>query len=65
MNQKLEAFRDAIRGKTVSVVGLGISNTPVIDFLLSCGAVVVGRDKKTEVDYLLGLCRSAERSLHF
>lgn len=47
MNQKLEAFRDAIRGKTVSVVGLGISNTPVIDFLLSCGAVVVGRDKKT------------------
>ena len=46
MNQKLEAFRDTIRGKTVSVVGLGISNTPVIDFLLSCGAHVVGRDKK-------------------
>ena len=47
MNQKLEAFRDAVRGKTVSVVGLGISNTPVIDFLLSCGAAVVGRDRKT------------------
>ncbi len=47
MNQKLEAFRDAIHGKTVSVVGLGISNTPVIDFLLSCGAVLVGRDRKT------------------
>lgn len=47
MNNKLEAFRDAICGKTVSVVGLGISNTPVIDFLLSCGASVVGRDKKT------------------
>ncbi len=47
MNQKLEAFRNAIRGKTVSVVGLGISNTPVIDFLLSCGAQIVGRDRKT------------------
>ncbi|MBR5869760.1 MAG: UDP-N-acetylmuramoyl-L-alanine--D-glutamate ligase [Clostridia bacterium] len=47
MNNKLEAFRDAICGKTVSVVGLGISNTPVIDFLLSCGATVVGRDKKS------------------
>ena len=47
MNQKLEAFRDEIRGKTVAVVGLGISNTPVIDFLLSCGASVVGRDRKT------------------
>ena len=49
MNQKLEAFRDEIRGKTVSVVGLGVSNTPVIDFLLSCGASVVGRDKKDAV----------------
>ena len=47
MNNQLQAFRDAIRGKTVSVVGLGISNTPVIDFLLSCGACVVGRDRKT------------------
>ncbi len=47
MNNKLEAFRDAICGKTVSVVGLGVSNTPVIDFLLSCGASVVGRDRKT------------------
>ena len=47
MNNKLSAFRDAICGKTVSVVGLGISNTPVIDFLLSCGASVVGRDRKS------------------
>ncbi len=46
MNQKLEAFRGAICGKTVAVVGLGISNTPVIDFLLSCGASVIGRDRK-------------------
>ena len=48
MNSKLEAFRREISGKTVSVIGLGISNTPVIDFLLSCGAQVVGRDRKTK-----------------
>lgn len=45
-NEKLRRFRADIAGKTVAVVGLGISNTPVIDFLLSCGAVVTGRDKK-------------------
>ena len=45
-NEKLRRFRADIAGKTVAVVGLGISNTPVIDFLLSCGAIVTGRDKK-------------------
>lgn len=47
-NEKLRRFRADIEGKNVTVVGLGISNTPVIDFLLSCGAHVTGRDKKTE-----------------
>ncbi len=46
MNEKLEQFRADIGGKSVSVIGLGISNTPVIDFLLDAGAHVVGRDKK-------------------
>ncbi len=47
MNEKLEQFRADIRGKTVSVIGLGISNTPVIDFLLDCGVCVVSRDQKS------------------
>ncbi len=47
MNEKLEQFYADIRGKSVSVVGLGISNIPVIDFLLDAGAVVVGRDRKS------------------
>ena len=46
MNDKLQTFRQNIRGKRVSVIGLGISNMPVIDFLLDCGASVVGRDRK-------------------
>lgn len=47
MNEKLNRFRNDINGKRIAVIGLGISNLPVIDFLLSCGASVVGRDKKT------------------
>lgn len=36
-----------IRGKKCAVVGLGISNRPLIGFLLMRGAIVVARDKKT------------------
>ncbi len=46
MNQKLIQYQNDIRGKHVAVIGLGISNTPVIDFLLEAGAIVSGRDKK-------------------
>lgn len=33
-------------GKTVSVIGLGISNTPLIEYLLKHGAEITARDKK-------------------
>jgi len=48
MNERLQKFYRDIAQKTVSVIGLGISNLPVIDFLLSCGADVVARDRKDE-----------------
>ena len=44
---KLTDFYEYIAGKRVSVVGIGISNTPLIDFLLAHGAVVTARDMKT------------------
>ncbi len=40
-------FRSKISGKKVGVIGIGISNLPLIDFLLSHGAAVCARDKKT------------------
>ena len=46
MNGKYEKFKEYINGKRVSVVGVGVSNTPVIDLLLSLGADVTARDKK-------------------
>ncbi|MCL2518876.1 MAG: Mur ligase family protein [Oscillospiraceae bacterium] len=34
------------QGKTVTVVGIGVSNLPLIDFLLAHGAIVTARDIK-------------------
>ena len=44
---KLTAFKEYISEKHVGVIGIGVSNTPLIDFLLSCGAKVTARDIKT------------------
>lgn len=48
MTEKINAFRQEIKDKKVSVIGIGISNRPLIDFLLDCGALVTAHDKKTE-----------------
>lgn len=48
MNEKLAAFSDKIKGKTVAVIGIGISNKPLIGFLLRYGARVTAYDKKTK-----------------
>ena len=39
-----------IRGKRCAVVGLGVSNLPLIGFLLMRGALVCARDKKTRAE---------------
>lgn len=50
MNEMLEKFLDKIKGKTVAVIGIGISNKPLIDFLLRHGAKVTAYDKKSYAD---------------
>ena len=35
-----------LKGRTAAVIGIGISNTPLIDYLLDHGAKVTARDKK-------------------
>ncbi len=45
-NDKLLSFRRRFAGKTASVIGIGISNRPLISFLLDNGLSVVARDKK-------------------
>lgn len=51
-NKGYSAFQNMISGKTVSLIGLGVSNLPLVSFLYSCGAKTVSvRDlKKTKKD---------------
>ncbi len=45
MNERLHCFKDYIKGKHVTLLGMGISNRAAADFLLSAGAVLSARDK--------------------
>ena len=47
MNTKLELFKQSVCGKSVGVVGIGISNTPLIKMLVKMGAKVTARDKQS------------------
>ena len=44
---KLEEFKQNIKGKNVTVIGIGISNLPLIKYLVSLGANVTARDKNS------------------
>lgn len=45
---KVAKFKEYIKGKSVSVIGIGISNRPLIKYLVGLGAIVKAHDKKTE-----------------
>ena len=47
-NSKFDAFKNYVKGKNISVVGIGISNLPLIKFLSENGALVTACDKKAE-----------------
>ena len=48
MKKDFNEFKSYIHGKNVAVVGIGVSNIPLINFLLKLGADVTGFDKKTK-----------------
>lgn len=47
MNTRLEEFKKKVFGANISVIGIGISNKPLIDMLVGFGAAVTARDKHT------------------
>ncbi|MBO1266357.1 UDP-N-acetylmuramoyl-L-alanine--D-glutamate ligase [Proteiniclasticum sp. SCR006] len=53
MSKDFNEFKQEVKGKRVGVVGLGVSNIPLMEFLLSLGAEVVGYDKRN-LDALSG-----------
>lgn len=48
-NPKLEQFKKNVAGKNIAVIGIGVSNLPLIKMLSRFGANIVARDKKTAV----------------
>ncbi|MBE7039428.1 MAG: UDP-N-acetylmuramoyl-L-alanine--D-glutamate ligase [Ruminococcaceae bacterium] len=48
MTDKIKSFKEYINGKEITVIGIGISNTPLIKFLLKHGAKVTACDKKSK-----------------
>ena len=46
MNEKLEKFKDAMRGKTAALIGFGVSNRAAARFLVSVGMTVAAYDAK-------------------
>ena len=45
-NKKLEEFNDSIKGKKVAIIGLGVSNEPLIDYLKNLNADLMVFDNR-------------------
>lgn len=43
----LIGYLDSLKGRTVTVIGIGVSNTPLIEMLCKSGNRVVACDKKS------------------
>ena len=45
----LDTYMNALRGKSAAVLGVGVSNRPLIELLTDHGCAVTARDKKTDL----------------
>ncbi|MBE6069279.1 MAG: UDP-N-acetylmuramoyl-L-alanine--D-glutamate ligase [Clostridium lundense] len=50
MNRQFDEFKKFIEGKETAVVGIGVSNRPLIDLLVKLNAKVTAFDKKSEAE---------------
>ncbi len=50
MNKRLEEFKENIKGMKIDVLGIGISNLPIIKYLKNNGAEVTAFDKREKAD---------------
>ncbi len=47
---KLDEFKHNVAGKNITVIGIGISNLPLIKYLVSLGANVTACDRRSAED---------------
>ena len=51
MNSTIQEYLDSLQGKRIAVIGIGVSNTPLIKMLLRAGLSVTACDKKEREDF--------------
>ena len=49
---RLNEYLDSLKGKRVAVIGIGVSNTPLIELLLGYGVSVTACDKKERASFV-------------
>ncbi len=59
MESALKEYMDGLKGKRVAVIGLGVSNTPLVERLLDAGVEVLACDKRRREEFN-GLIESLE-----
>ncbi len=64
-NDKAAKYREYLKGKNADVLGAGISNAPLIDFLTSAGAKVTVHDKKPKNELALDVAKLEESGVKF
>lgn len=66
VNHELEEFKKYSKGRKVAVMGMGVSNTPLIKYLMDLDADITVFDKKTEEELGKAKCEEyASQGVHF
>ena len=60
MQSILQEYMSTLKGKRVAVIGIGVSNTPLIERLLQSGVQVLACDKRDRSSFN-GLIEALER----
>ena len=46
VNTKLEKFNNELKNKKIAIIGLGVSNSPLIDYMQNLGTKIKEKKKK-------------------
>ena len=64
-NKKLEEFENEIKNKKVAIIGLGVSNLPLIEYLYNLGSSIVIFNNKPIDDDILNKIQKFNLNLNY
>ncbi len=65
MTNKLSLFKQSLKNKKITVIGIGVSNVPLLKFLAKCGADVTACDKKSAGELAERLGELSAYDIHY